>query len=51
MKKERESNLELLRIFSALLIILYHYTAPIEIDESGLIINRLAYTALGAWGG
>ena len=48
---KRESNLEMLRLFSALLIIMYHYTATITFEDSSIVANRLTYCLLGLWGG
>lgn len=49
--KNRQSNFELLRIFATFLIILEHYTAFINYNDSGLLINRVLYIMLGVWGG
>lgn len=48
--KNRQSNFELLRIIATLIIILEHYTASINYNESALLLNRALYVMLGVWG-
>lgn len=49
MNRERASNFEMLRIFSMILIIMYHYCLQIQY-ETGDMINRMIYCMLGQWG-
>lgn len=51
MRKQRESNIELLRIVSAILIILHHYMTSIEYFGSQSMLNRFFYVGFGEWGG
>lgn len=51
--KQRESKLELLRIFSMVLIIMNHYCSTIELTEqiaTPVAINPLLKCMLGSWG-
>ena len=49
-KRERNSNIELLRILSMMLIIMNHYCASIEYVQTKIWINKLFKILLGSWG-